>query len=82
MESKIEMEEPSFLKYYRGSLQPQQVAKLEVEESRADLSKSNTGFTQMLVTREFRFFWLKMYLQSELYTECSSGFGRLSKRRL
>jgi len=52
-----------------SKLQSLEVVESRAEVERADLYKSNTGLTQMLVTTEFRFFWLKMCLQPELYTE-------------
>lgn len=74
MESQIEMEGGGvfFPQVLREACNHSKVQSLEVVKSRADLYKNNTGFTQMLVTRVFRFFWLKMCLQPELYTEFSS----------
>lgn len=80
MESKIEMEVSWSLlssdvageACNHSELQSLEVVESRAQVERADLYKSNTGLTQMLVTSEFGFFWLKMCLQPELYTECGS----------
>lgn len=77
MESKIEMEVSWSLlssnvagqACNHSELQSLEVGESRGETERADLYKSNTGLAKMLVTGEFRFFWLKMCLQPELYTE-------------
>lgn len=80
VESKIEMESSwsLFCSNAAGeacnpsALQSLEAVQTRAEVERADLYKSNRAPAQMLVTSEFRSFWLKACLQPELSTECTS----------